>query len=118
MMPQVQVKTPKSLFAAYLWEREQAHVIEYNWGFATYKIEADHGYLMDLYIVPEERQAGRGVQLEHEVITAVKEAGKSVLFGSVDLSSSFGAKMHKIMLKLGYQDAGRDGTLLYMKKDI
>lgn len=106
------------LFADYLLERENAHLLAYDFGFAVYKLLPDHCYLQDIFVVPSERQNGRGVQLEAEVIEVARKAGLKVIFGSVCPSTPFSTEMAKIMFKLNYKLSHCEADIIYYKKDI
>lgn len=106
------------LYAEYLMEREKAYLLDYEWGFATYKFEGDFVYLQDIYIVPELRQSGRGVQLMREVAAIGRERGFERLVGSVDKKDSNKERMFKIMEKLNFKKIDEDEDLIYFIKEI
>lgn len=106
------------LYAAYLKEREGMELIERPYGFATYKLEHDHAYLQDIYVLPADRKGGRGVELEQAVILEAKKARLNVLYGSIDPRAEFATDMMNIMLKLNYKLSHVQGDLIFMKKDI
>lgn len=108
----------KSLYAQYVKERENAEVLEYDWGFATYKMAKDHVYLQELYVVPTERKNGHCKQMYEDVLKVAKDAGIKVMYGSVVPSTPFGNSMYKIMLDYGFKLHSSSTDIVYLKKDI
>ena len=108
----------KSLYSQYLREREGADLIEFSWGFAVYKMAKDHVYLQDIYVVPEERQNGRGVELMNLVADEARKQGVKTMYGSVAPSTQFSDVMIKIMMGLGFKLHSSQNDLIYLKKDI
>jgi len=106
------------LYRAYLKEREGAELIAYEWGWCSYRVEADHVYLIDIYVVPEERQAGRGVQLLSQVENVALEFGKPAVLGSIATNVQGADKMYKIMNGLGFKIHSSDKDIIYMIKEI
>lgn len=109
---------PKSLYAAYVWEREKAYTIERPYGFAMYKFMPAYVYLVDIYVVPSERKNGRGAELEAAVIEDAQSHDYTSIVGSVDEQAETAEYMKVVMKKRGYKEYGRDGSLIYYKKDI
>lgn len=104
------------LYKQYLEEREGAHLMAYDWGFAVYKFEPEFVYLQDIFVAPQFRESGLGVRLEQLVIEKALEKGYTAIVGSVVKSTKFGPQMHKIMLGLGYEEFKEvDGTTYYIK---
>lgn len=106
------------LYKQYLAEREGAHLIARPWGFAVYKLEPEVCYLQDIYVAPEFRQFGLGVELEQLVIAEALKAGYTAIMGSVVKSTPFGPQMHAIMLGLGYEELKEINDTTYYIKAI
>lgn len=107
-----------SLYAQYVLEREGAHIIEYDWGFAIYHMKVDHVYLQDIFVVQSERKSGKGVQLMHEVAAKAKEAGINMMIGSVAPSTPFADAMFQIMQGLGFKLLSSSHDMVYLSKEI
>ncbi len=72
-----------SKFAAYLKEREGIDLIETEWGFAIYALGKTECYIRDIFVYPEHRR-GRGCyDIADEICKIAKEAGCTMLTGSV-----------------------------------
>ncbi len=108
----------KSLYSQYLKERENAEVLEYDWGFAVYKMAADHVYLQDIYVVPKERANDRGQELMQEVAAIARMKGIKTMFGSISPSAKNSAKMERVMLHLGFELDSCGNDIIYYKKSI
>lgn len=107
-----------SLFAKYIKERENAELLQHDWGFATYKVGPDYIYVQDFFVDKEERKNGRAQQLMIELIAVATEAGKSSLIGSVDPKDPNSSTMTSIMFSRDFKLISCDGTLIYLKKDL
>ena len=106
------------LYRQYLLERENTHLLDYDWGFATYSFGDNHVYLQDIYVVPEKRDAGLGVHLMNEVGRLAKEQGHEVMIGSVDDRGEGSKNMHEIMKHLGFIKYSEENTTSYYIKEI
>lgn len=111
----------KSLYAQYTEEREKAIIIERPHGFAVYKIEPDHVYLQDIFIVREQRKSGLAFELFNEVIQIAKELGYTKLLGSVDRRMDGAKDMEDTMARLKFEylcTDERDENFIYLIKEI
>lgn len=106
------------LYAAYLKERENADVFETDWGIAVYKWGSDNVYLQDIYVIPEMRQSGLGVELMEYVEAEAVQRGIYKMYGSVAPSTPFSDSMLRIMLKLGFKLSSSGPDMIYLIKDI
>lgn len=107
-----------SLYARFMAEREGAHTVEMPWGFATYKVGRDNIYLETVYVKPEERQNGRGVELMKIVEAKAKQKQLPLLYGSVDPRAEFSTQMMQIMFKLGFKLSHSEPNLIYLVKKV
>jgi len=108
----------QGMYAKYLQERENVHLLEYAHGFSIYKILPDCIYLQDIYVLPEFRKCGHGVTMMDDVTTIGREMGKTKLLGSVVPSTKFGPQMLQIMLQLGFKLHSAENDIVYLIKDI
>jgi GNAT superfamily N-acetyltransferase len=106
------------LFRQYLLERENVHLLNEEWGFATYSFGEDHVYLQDIYVVPEKRNTGLGVHLMNEVGKMAKERGCSLMLGSVDEKGNGSEDMKSIMKHLGFKEHTKLGSVVYYLREI
>ena len=106
------------LYRQYLLERENTHLLEYDWGFATYRFEDAHVYLRDIYVVPDKRDMGLGVALMNEVAILAREAGLDIMVGSVDENDKNSERMHDVMKHLGFKEHMKVEDLTYYLKEI
>jgi ribosomal protein S18 acetylase RimI-like enzyme len=108
----------KPLYQQYVEEREQAHFIECEHGFAIYKIYPDHVYLQDIYVEPEFRQSGIGVRLMDSIILIARKMGMTKLVGSVVPSTPLGNQTLGILLKLNFKLLKSSDDIIYLVKEI
>lgn len=106
------------LYKSYLLERENAHVVEAPHGFAIYKLAPDHVYLQDIYVAPDYRKLGIGVQLMDKVADIARENNINTMYGSVAPGTPFSTNMMKIMFNLGFTLAQSSNDMIYLKKEL
>jgi len=106
------------LYAAYLKERENTELICVDSGFITYRFELDYCYIIDIYILPEMRKNGLGVELENRVIEQARERKVFKLLGSVDRTANNWETSIKILEKIGYKPYKQDKSVLFLIKEI
>lgn len=106
------------MYAAYLKERQNVDLVEVEHGFATYSLEENYIYLQDLYVVPEKRKEGIGVELMNIVAQIGKEAGKDRMLGSVSPSTKFSTTMTQIMFGLNFKILSSSQDIIYFVKEI
>lgn len=109
-----------SLYADYLKERTTDHILETPSGFASYRYvnEGKTVYIVDIYVVPEERKSGRASALADEIIKEAKLKGCSEVLGSVQPSTKNSTDSLKVLLAYGFElfNAGQD--FIFLKKKI
>ena len=108
-----------SLYAAYIKERENKDIIEYDNGFITYQI-FDTGicYIQDIYVIPEMRKSGLTAKMQSEVIEIAKTKKCHTLVGSVCLDTNDANRNLKILLSDGWQVDKIGGNMIYLNKQI
>jgi len=107
-----------SLYAQYVKEREGASILERDWGFAVYIMQADHVYLQDIFVIEAERKSGKGVELMNDVAAIAREVGIAKMIGSVAPSTPFADSMLKIMQGLGFKLLSASEDMIYLIKEI
>lgn len=106
------------LYKEYLKERENAELIYTEFGFITYKFLPEHCYIEDIYIVPEKRKSGLGVELEALVIEIAKALGYKKVLGSVCTDANNWKTSQKVLEKIGYVPLSQEGNVIYFEKEI
>lgn len=112
------LKVPPSLYAQFLAEVHGQSAIEHDWGFATYEFGPDFVYLIDIYVVPQERTAKKGIQLMHEVQDAAKKIGITKMLGSVAIDSKEARKNYDMLKHLGFCDLRVDENTIYLIREF
>ncbi len=107
-----------SLFGDYIMEREGISILEDDFGFATYKINEEECYLIDLYVVPEMRSRGYASGLANSVCKFAKNRGCTYLLGSVDSTVQSATESAKVLLAYGMRLHEVQGKMIYFVKDL
>lgn len=108
-----------SLYGEYIKEYAGREMLETENGFATYSF-FDGGicYIVDIYVVPEKRNAKVASDLAFEIEQIAKDKGCTVLLGSVDTNSKNPTQSMKVLLAYGFEYDSLSGSLIYFKKFI
>lgn len=106
------------LYRAYLKERENAELLERPWGWCSYRVEADHVYLIDIYVLPQYRQHGKGTELLVAVEGVTREVGRPAVLGSIATNVPGADRMYAIMFGLGFKIHSSDKDIIYMIKEL
>ena len=107
-----------SLFAQYVQERSNKHVIETDKGFATYLFVQDGIYAEDVYVKPEFRRSNVASIFGDKIAKIGRQHGYKKMYGSVKPSSNQATESLKFLLAYGFKllHAGPDAITLV--KDI
>lgn len=108
----------KSLYAQYMKELDGAEFIEYEWGFVSYKVELNHVYIEDVFVVESERGNNKWEILWKDVEEVAKGLGLKRITGSVVPSRANSTWMTKFMFKLGFKIYSSDINIIYFVKEI
>ncbi len=108
-----------SLYAQFAKELHGLDTLEYDWGFATYELGPDYVYIVDIYVVPEERANKKGIQLMHQIESIAKTRGATKMYGSVPARDNDQSEAsYKMLQHLGFCDSHVDSENIYLVRDI
>jgi len=91
------------LYADYLKEREDGHMIYDSHGFMSYFIKGDECYIRDVYIEPAFRKTHHATMFMLKVSSHAKQLGCKKLTGSVRPSSNGSTDSLKVLLSAGFK---------------
>lgn len=107
------------MYGEYIAEREGKFILEDEMGFATYLVNKDEVYIVDIYVKREHRKSGHAKRLADQVCKKCKEEhGVKRVLGSVDIRVKTATESMKVLLAYGMRVHGLQGTLLYFQKEI
>ena len=109
-----------SLYSDYVNERLGETVIEEEWGFISFHVEPALGtvILNDIYIRPEDRKKGRGVELVRKVEQAVKAFGCNTMIGYIWPSANGSTLAMRAALANGFSLHGIEGPGIILKRSL
>lgn len=108
-----------SLFADYIKERLGKHIIENEYGFATfYYPDATTVYLEDIYVIPSQRRLAYGRELADQVVEIAKIKGCTRLLGTVTPAANGATESLKAFLAYGMQVDSTTPTYILLSKSI
>jgi hypothetical protein len=109
-----------SLYANYLTERTNDKILEGQTGFITYRYINDGKsiYLVDIYVVPENRRKGAAKMLADLVVAEAKAAGCTEIFGTVVPATNNSTMSLKVLLSYGMELHSSLDNMIIFRKEI
>lgn len=107
-----------SLYGRYIKEREGKDILEYDDAFGSYEIGDDYIYLVDVYVIPENRRKKRFGEIESEVANIGKENGCKWILATVDPEAKNSDISNKVLLSYGYKFWKESSYLDWYKKEL
>lgn len=109
----------KSNYALYLFERENARVIEDERGFAAYKILPQGMYIQDIFVRKEFRKDGVATEYANKIAEIAKKLGIGKLIGSVDKTANNAAVSEQVLVAYGMRPVKEESNgLMYFVKEL
>lgn len=117
-LPGFERTQPQTHYGKYVLERENKHILETDYGFATYKFENDYVYLDDIYVEKTHRRHGKSYELADIVANIAKSKGYSKMLGSVCPQANNATASLHVLLNYGFQLAESHPNMIYFIKEI
>lgn len=106
------------MYKDYLWEREQAEIVEFDSGFMVLKVLPEMLYIQDIYVKPAHRQKGVGKMMLMHAENMAREIGKTMILGTCCPIATGATTSMKSMLASGFELKSCDANLIYLVKKI
>lgn len=107
------------MYQEYLSEREATNIIyREDRGFITWKFIDDAVYIVDVYVVPQERKSGLATALASEVYNIAYGEGMIFVIGSVDVKACDPTTSVEVLLAHGMRITGVSGDIIWFKKRL
>ena len=107
-----------SLHGDYVREREGLDIYEDGNGFATFSINGEECYIVDIYVRPEARRGGHGSRMADRIAQHAKKHGCAYLKGSIDPSTNGATESMKGLLAYGFKLWKIKEPLIFLVKRI
>lgn len=108
-----------SLYADYLTQRTEDHIIENDMGFITWRYMPNNQvYIVDLYVRPESRGSHVASDLADMVVSQAKEKGCTELFGTVVPRAKNSDISLKVLQAYGMSLHSANHEIIFMRKEI
>lgn len=108
----------ESLFARYKKERENAIVVEDEFGFASAKVVEDGLYIDEIYVIPEKRKEGIASKYADRLEEVAVELDYKKLYGSVCIDANKATDSLKVLLAYGFSLHHLSDNMIYLYKEI
>ena len=106
-----------SLYGDYIKELHGREEVEGDGWFVTFEIKKPYCYLIDMYIVPEKRNKGLGLELNSIIEGIAKQKECNKILTSVDINCIKDDNI-KLIKKCGYKLFKENKKGLFFIKDI
>lgn len=108
-----------SLYARYIKEHRGDSIVEFSNGFATYRYLDDFTvYIVDIYVLPEDRKSDVASALADQICTIAKLRGCKTLKGTVDVNGVNPTTSIAVLIGYGMKFDCVNGNLLVFSKEI
>lgn len=107
-----------SHYANYRRERENAIVVEDEFGFAAAVEHGEYMYIDEIYVDPKNRRSNIAFNYADEITKIAKERGFKKLLGSVDPKAIGSTVSMKVLLAYGFKLLTVENELIYLCKEI
>lgn len=109
-----------SLYADYLKERTYDEIVEFDYGFATYRYidEGKSVYIVDIYVTPEAREKGYAAKMADQIAAIAKERGCTSMVGTVAPSAKGSSISLEVLMSYGMRLQSAANDCIIMRKDI
>lgn len=106
------------LYKQYIAERENAHLFYNDIGFITWEYGSNSIYIIDIFIIPSERQSGKGKELEQVVLNEAKLRGYKTIICSCCTDTNNWQTSLQILKKVGYEEMMRETNMIWLFKEL
>lgn len=109
-----------SHYAKYLQEKTDDKIIENQSGFVTYRYlnDGQSVYIVDIYIIPEERRKMKATLFADLIAKEAKSKGAKEMLGTVVPSNKNSTASLKVLLSYGFELKSSSNDLIIFRKDI
>lgn len=107
-----------NMLSRYLKERQNVDTIQNEYGFATYQINADSCYIIDIWVNPEFRNKNIASQIADEITDIAKKNGCLYILGSICPEANNSTDSLKVLLAYGMKLMSIQGNLIFFKKEL
>lgn len=108
----------QSMWARYREETSQTKFIEVEHGFISYSLLPECIYLEDIWIAPEHRKSGLGLELVEQAEVIGRAEGKPFSLAVVNLENPVAATSLKAHLAVGFLPFSAEGNKIWLKRSI
>lgn len=107
-----------SMYEKYIKERENLDVIKNEFGFICYRIEKDHCFINDYFVLEEHRRKGIGYSLADQVFEICKQKGIKEVYCQTDDTANGALLSAHTILNYGFVAVSKDGNVTCYYKEV
>jgi len=112
------MEEPKTLYGKYLTERTDREILECEDGFATFELNDEVCYIVDIFVDLSKRYTGLGSKMADEISEMARAEGCKWLLGSVDPLANNATESMRSLLIYGFELSHIEAPLIYLKKSL
>lgn len=107
-----------SLYAQYIYERQNKSIIEDENGFASYYFINDTCYIEELFVKRGSRNKGIASEYASQITKEAKSKGAKQLMGSVNLNTNGATDSMKVLLAYGFSLQTANNNMIFLTKSL
>ena len=108
-----------SLYGEYILEREGTQIVERGEdGFATWRVQGDECYIIDIYVKPHLRKTGLAASMADEIADRARALECKYLIGTVNPNTQGATASLKVLLAYGMELAQIKDNLIWFYQKL
>jgi GNAT superfamily N-acetyltransferase len=107
-----------SLFAQYIYERQNKSIVEDENGFASYYFIGETCYIEDIYVIRGMRNKGIAAKMADKIAADAKAKNAKLLMGSVNINTNNPTDSIKALLAYGFELQSANQNMIFLVKKL
>lgn len=107
-----------SLWSEYVAERDGSEVIEKDFGFIQYRMQGEACVIDEIYVKPEFRMQGRGLELFEQVCGRARLSGKKAVLSELYVTRMNATEALKAQLAAGFIPIAAEAGIIVLKYEL
>lgn len=108
----------ETLYAKYILERQESHILENELGFITYKINGKECFIVDMYVDVNSRAVGKGKSLVYELESIALESSCEFISANIHLWDKGASNTLLSAINVGFEVIQADKNIISIIKKI
>lgn len=107
-----------SLYAQYIYERQNKSIVEDENGFASYYYVGDTCYIEELFVKRGNRNKGVAKSYADKIVEEAQRKGAKQLMGSININTNNSTDSMRVLLTYGFNLQSANNNMIFLTKSI